>query len=80
MHQDHVAEAADVPKKPPKEASGPHHRAVRAFCGRWKTRYGETYPFAEGKDGSNVAWMIKHEPDRTGGDVRRHWTIDSVPN
>lgn len=50
-----------------KEQTGPHADARRAFCERWKVKYGVDYKFDFGKHGKMLSAMLKH----LGDDVSR---------
>lgn len=61
------AETRDKPAKPlekPKEArvkkkpTGPHHELIQHFCDLWHERYDAKYPFADGRDGEHVKWIL----------------------
>lgn len=49
--------------KPRKEPSGPHADARRAFCERWKAKYGEDYAFDFKKHGEMIRWMLSQVKD-----------------
>ena len=63
---DGATQPMDSRKKKRAEPTGPHHEAIRDFCGRWQAKYGEKYPFTP-KDASAVAWMLK----QAGGDAAK---------
>ena len=49
--------------KPRKEPTGPHADARRAFCERWKAKYGEDYAFDFKKHGAMLQWMLTQVKD-----------------
>jgi hypothetical protein len=62
-----AAPPAEAPtaKRPKKEPTGPHADIRRAFCERWKVKYGADYLFEFGKHGQMLKTMLAH----VGGDV-----------
>lgn len=50
-------DSSKVSKAKPKTPTGPHQEAIADFCGRWRSKYGEKYPFNAGKDAEAVKWM-----------------------
>lgn len=50
-------------KQPRKEPTGPHADCRRAFCERWKAKYGEDYAFDFAKHGKLLAQMLKFVKD-----------------
>ena len=51
------------PKPPRKEPTGPHADARRAFCERWKAKYGDEYSFDFKKHGEHLRWMLTEVED-----------------
>lgn len=68
-----TAPSTETPEAKPKARrknpdADPNHRpAVLAFCEQWRGKYGVKYPFAGGKDGEAVAWMLR----QVEGDLSR---------
>lgn len=63
--------AEKKPKAERKEPTRPHADARRAFCERWKSKYGAEYRFEFGKHGKQLSAMLKFLKD----DVPKLMTI-----
>lgn len=59
------AKAPKAEPKPRSEPTGPHADVRRAFCERWKAKYGTDYLFDFGKHGKILKDLLAH----VGGDV-----------
>jgi hypothetical protein len=65
-------------RKPRNEPTG-HRQCVECFCENWKRKYGEKYPFLDGRDGANVKWILGqlgNDPDRFKAAVTIYFSDD----
>jgi len=68
QRREEIEESKDSsPAKERRRSETPHHRAIAIFCEAWQAKYGTKYPFAHGKDGEAVRWMLCE----IGGDLDR---------